>query len=409
MRFFYSLGIIIYGMGVRIAALWNPQARLLAKGWRHSFDNLSRLQGKEVAWFHAASLGEFEQARPVLEQFHRQHPTYAICLTFFSPSGYEVRKDYNLADVIAYLPLDTPRLARRWVKELNPQVTFFVKYEFWYNMLINLKESNIPTYIFSAIFRPSQYFFRPCIGRWFRNQLQCYSHIFVQNEESCRLLNRVGLSHVSIAGDTRFDRVHDIASQAPAHPEVEKFISNKPVLLAGSSWDSDEENLHYFLQHYTGDIKLILAPHMIDEAHLQRIEALFDHKTVRYTHLNNDAESTSQSVLIIDNIGMLSSLYRYATIAYIGGGFGKGIHNILEAVTFGKPVAFGPNYLKFKEAVDIIAEGGGYSYHQPQELAQQLTRWLTDPATYQQASRQCLQYLERNLGATNTILSTIHK
>ncbi len=408
MRVFYSVGIFLYGMAVRFTALWKSQAKLLAKGWRHSYDQLDKLSGKKVAWFHAASLGEFEQARPVLEGFRRLHSDYAICLTFFSPSGYEVRKQYDQADVVAYLPLDTPRGARRWVETLQPQVAFFVKYEFWYNHLINLKQRNIPTYIFSAIFRQQQYFFRPLIGRWFRKQLHCYKHLFVQDKASLSLLQRNGIQQASVAGDTRFDRVHDIALNAPTRPEIELFTGNAQVILAGSTWEPDEIHLQHSLHRHKGEVKLILAPHMIDESHLQQIEKLFCNDTLRYSALKETLTApNNKHVLIIDNIGMLSSLYRYATVAYIGGGFGKGIHNILEAITFGKPVLFGPNYHKFKEAVDIIAAGGGYSFDNDSKLSQQLEIWLKDDTAYRRAAQECNRYMQQNLGATQTILNKI--
>lgn len=423
MRAFYTIGIFLYGVAARIAALWSPQAKLLAQGWSHSFDGVSQLreeafrQNKKIAWFHAASLGEFEQARPVIESFHRLHTEYLVCLTFFSPSGYEVRHNYDQTDLVTYMPLDTPGKARRWVETLKPSVAFFVKYEFWYNLLGQLQKNHIPTYLFSAIFRPNQYFFRPVVGRWFRCQLQCYSHIFVQNQDSMQLLTqKARLAHVSVAGDTRFDRVHDIALQAPARPEIEAFVGDSPVLLAGSSWEPDEENIHHFLQRYQGALKIILAPHIIGENHLKAIEQLFGPHTLRYTCLKRLAkegneralrQAASYRTLVIDNMGMLSSLYRYATVAYIGGGFGKGIHNILEAITFGKPVIFGPNHTKFKEAMDIIACGGGKSYRTDDELTAYLTAWLTDSDIYQQAATQSAQYAHANLGATTIILTTV--
>lgn len=423
MRTIYSIGIFFYGIAVKLAAMWNPHARQLATGWRHSFDGvapltqLARRQGKKIAWFHSASLGEFEQARPVIETFRRQHADYLVCLTFFSPSGYKVRHNYDQADYVTYMPLDTPGNAHRWVGQLSPAVAFFVKYEFWYNLLGQLHRHNIPTYLFSAIFRPGQYFFRPLAGSWFRRQLQCYSHIFVQDKESQTLLNdKAGLTHVSVAGDTRFDRVNDIARQAPARPEIASFVGDAPVLLAGSSWEPDEQNICRFLKHYQGALKIILAPHMINESHLQAIEQLFGHDTIRYTQLirlaeqgNNEAlqQAYRCRTLIMDNMGMLSSLYRYATVAYIGGGFGKGIHNILEAIIFGKPVIFGPNYTKFKEARDIIALGGGKSYHTTDALTACLTTWLTDGHTYQLAAKRSKQYADANLGATAAILDAI--
>lgn len=404
MHLLYNIGIWLYGLGARVAAWRSPKAKLLVEGWQHSFDGLSRLDGKKVAWFHASSLGEFEQARPVLEQFRRQNPHYAVCLTFFSPSGYEIRKDYREADMVAYLPLDTPRNAARFVRAIHPQVAFFVKYDFWFNVLRQLRAMQVPTYLFSAIFRPGQYFFK-WYGGWYRRQLKCFSHLFVQNEESVALLRQVGIERVSLAGDTRFDRVCDIACKAPRREEIERFVQDKPVVMAGSSWLPDEERLCRFFRQYRGEVRMVLAPHEIDEGHLQRIEELFAGETVRYTRLSEHAAPSGKRVLIVDTMGMLSSLYRYATVAYIGGGFGKGIHNILEALAFGKPVAFGPNYKKFQEANDIVACGGGISYASDERLFCFLDQMLAQSDAYQAASRQCFDYIHNHLGATDAILS----
>ena len=365
----------------------------------------------------AASLGEFEQARPVLEEFRRRHPEYRVLLTFFSPSGYEVRKGYNQADAVRYLPMDTPRNARRLIGTVRPSVAFFVKYEFWYNYLGELHRQGVPTYLISAIFRPTQYFFKPW-GRWFRGQLgRCFTHLFVQNEESLHLLESHGIGHCTLAGDTRFDRVHQIAAAAEDDAVTERFLSGSEgsVMVAGSTWPPDEALLAQVRQAGRSRFpdRLILAPHVIDEAHLQQLESLFP-DSVRYSALvapqaGAQAVPEEKRVLVIDNIGLLSRLYRYADVAYVGGGFGVGIHNLLEAVTFGKPVLFGPNHGKFQEALDLLACGGGFSHGDATQLAAHLDRLLADPDAYRRASQACLDYMNAHLGSTETILRTIEK
>lgn len=408
MRLLYTIGIRFYTLGVRVASLWNPKARQMCQGWQRLFEKIpdQRIGEGKTAWFHASSLGEFEQARPVLEQFKREHPDYRICLTFFSPSGYEVRKNYAEADIICYLPMDTPRNAREFVRLINPTIAFFVKYDFWFNYLSELKKRQVSTYIFSAIFRPGQYFFR-WYGGWFRKQLNCYTHLFVQNDESLNLLRKYGINHCSLAGDTRFDRVADIAKTAKRFPEIEAFIDGKPVLMAGSSWVPDENYLKYCVERYKGDIKVVLAPHVISEDHLEIIEALFGKENcVRYTRMQGESHK-DKKVLIVDTIGMLSSLYQYARVAYIGGAFGHGLHNTLEALTFGKPVCFGPKYTKFQEAKDILEQGGGYTYTDPELLLQQLRLWFDNEEAYNKASQVCLDYVKANLGSTQKILGRL--
>ena len=404
MKIFYTLGIYLYTFGVRIASLFNLKARQMVKGWKAlkaiPFDN-----SRPTAWFHAASLGEFEQARPVLEQFKQQHPNYRIWVTFFSPSGYEIRKNYAQADIVTYLPMDTPCNARKMVRLINPSIVFFVKYEFWFNYLTTLRDRNIPTYIFSAIFRPTQYFFKG-YGKWFLKQLKtCFKHLFVQNEESLQLLNSHGITNCTIAGDTRFDRVHDIAQQVKSFPEIEQFLNNNQskVLIAGSSWEPDEEYLKEYLQHRGNDFKLILAPHVISESHIKWIENLFGSSNcIRYSALSNLKENAQ--ILIIDNIGMLSSLYQYGDVAYIGGGWGRGIHNILEAITFGKPVVFGPNHKKFQEACDMIANEGGFTYTRYIELEKVLDQLFDNTEQYEKSVQRCNTYMQQNLGSTGIIL-----
>jgi 3-deoxy-D-manno-octulosonic-acid transferase len=306
--------------------------------------------------------------------------------------------------------MDTRANARRFVNLLRPTVVFFVKYDFWFNYLEQLRQREIATVIFSAIFRPNQYFFKP-YGRWFLKSLgQCFTHIFVQNEESMQLLKSHGIDSVSIAGDTRFDRVHAIAQESCRFTEVEDFLGQHPgnkVLLAGSSWEPDETNIKKFYDHYGERLTLILAPHVTSESHINAIVNLFGKSNcTRYTQMTQRVAGSR--ILIVDTIGILSSLYRYADVAYIGGGFGRGIHNTLEAITFGKPVVFGPNYQKFKEAKDIIALGGGFSYCQYPQLQQILDRLLNDKEQYDKSAQVCTQYLDENLGSADKILSVVN-
>lgn len=416
MRILYSIAIGFYATAVRIAALFNSKAKLLATGWKEWYKHFqnpkNRIDNSKVAWFHASSLGEFEQARPVIEAFRDHYPNYKICLTFFSPSGYEIRKNYACADIVCYLPPDTRRNAKKLLSLMHPDIAFFVKYDFWFNYLNTLKRRNTPTYIFSAIFRPNQYFFR-WYGRWFAKQLHIYSHLFVQNDESAILLKSIGIDNVSIAGDTRYDRVTDIAKSAKPIPTIERFLGqskNEKVLVAGSTWEPDERNIKAFLDHYQQSLKVILAPHVIDDSHLSAIEKLFgSNNCIRFSSLSkleSDSFSNAQ-ILIIDNIGMLSAIYQYATLAYIGGGFGKGIHNILEATAYHIPVCFGPNYHKFKEARDMIAANAARSYNNADELTAILSEWLDNNEAYSNATLRCKQTMAIHGGSTNSIMSKI--
>lgn len=405
MRFLYTIGIGFYGLGVRIAALFGHRlARLLVAGWRKP---MPPMPSGRVAWFHASSLGEFEQARPVIEALRQRDADVQVVLTFFSPSGYEVRKDYAEADVVLYLPLDTPRNARRLIETMHPTVAFFVKYDHWFNMLHELHRQQIPTYLFSAIFRPGQYLFRPW-GRWFLGQIgRCYSHLFVQNEQSLQLLHQHGIAHCTLAGDTRYDRVQQLVQLAPRNAVLDTFVQgcDNGVVVAGSTWPPDERILHQWADTVLKGCKLVVAPHQIHEEHLQQIEVLFP-GSVRYsTCLRDNAEAQRARVLIIDNIGMLATLYRYARVAYIGGGFGVGIHNILEAVAYGKPVLFGPNYAKFQEAHDLIALGGAWSIADSAAGVQTMHILLCDNDRYEAAQQACLELMGRNVGSTNIILN----
>ncbi|MBO4599761.1 MAG: 3-deoxy-D-manno-octulosonic acid transferase [Bacteroidales bacterium] len=414
MRYLYSFGIRCYAFGVKVAALFNPKAKKMVAGWRRTFARLSVAPvGKgRTAWFHASSLGEFEQARPVLEEFRRRHPEYKVCVTFFSPSGFEVRKNYPNADFVCYLPMDTRANAIHFVNLLRPSVVFFAKYDFWFNYLEQLRRRDIPTFIFSSIFRPQQYFFK-WYGGWFLRHLRdCFTHIFVQNEESVKLLHGHGVMQVTTCGDTRFDRVRTIADEARRLPEIEEFVLRHEgwhVVVAGSSWEPDEELLAKYLHHREGRLLLVVAPHVIDESHLRWIEevAFEGERCTRYSQLA-DADPESH-ILIIDNIGMLSSIYRYAEAAYIGGGFGAGIHNVMEAAAYGKPVVFGPNYHKFREACDLVRLQGGFGIKGYGGLEEVMDRLLDDRGHYEQASQVCRQYLNDNLGATEQIMTEVDR
>lgn len=410
MRYFYTFGILCYGLGIRLASLFNEKAKLWVKGRNNIFkaietalaDNYSPL-----AWFHSSSLGEFEQCRPIIDSFKEQYSDYKIFVTFFSPSGYEIRKNYSKADYVFYLPLDTIGNAKRFIQIVNPQKAFFVKYDFWFNYLHVLSKKNVPTILFSSIFRPNQYFFK-WYGRWFCSQLRAFTHLFVQNKESEKLLKSNGIMSCSVAGDTRFDQVKRIAATVKQFPDVERFVGDSKVLLAGSTWEPDEYLLKTFIDDPCNkDIKMILAPHEIHASHIESIQKLFGTRCVKYSEMSTKQNLENCDVLIIDNIGMLSSLYQYAYVAYIGGGFGKGIHNILEALAFAKPVCFGPNYKKFQEAKDVIKLRAGVSISDEQELSVTLSQWFRLDNVYHKASEVCRQYVDDNTGTSDKIMNML--
>ena len=410
MTLLYNITMLIYQSFIWLASKFNnKKAELFLTGRKDVFALLEqkRLPGERYIWFHAASLGEFEQGRPLIESLKVSHPEYKIILTFFSPSGYEVRKNYSGADIICYLPLDLSWNAKRFLDIVQPDYAIFIKYEFWMNFLLELKKRAIKTYIVSAIFRESQLFFK-WYGGYYRNLLKSFNHLFVQNDESVRLLHSIGFDNVTKVGDTRFDRVADIASNAKELPIVQLFKSDKKVLVAGSSWPNDEEILlSYFNQNK--DIKLIIAPHEIHEEHLQSIISKLQRPYVRYTQATT--ENVSDAVcLIIDCFGLLSSVYRYGEVAYIGGGFGVGIHNILEAAVYGIPVIFGPNYKKFQEAVDLIELGGAFSISDYTGFSRLMSDLLVDNSSlYASSAAISNDYSQRNRGATIKVLDIILK
>lgn len=404
MSFLYNLSIRLYVFMIYLAAPFNPKAAKWIRGRKALFEKLEAELHPEdrLIWVHAASLGEFEQGRPIIESIRKTAPEYKILLSFFSPSGYEVRKNYEGADYVCYLPPDFPRNARRFVDIAEPEMVFFIKYEFWFNYIYYISQKEIPLYFVSAIFRKSQHFFS-FYGGWFRRQLRRVSWFFVQNEESLKLLSSVGVKHASISGDTRFDRVWEVAQQRRDFPPVSAFCGDKPVLLAGSTWPPDEEILLQFINRYPGSFRLIIAPHEIHHDRIDSLSKRMKVKTIKYSALSADQE-TDADVLFIDNIGILLHLYQYARVAYIGGGFGKCIHNILEAATFGTPVIFGPRYHKFAEARDLISLGGAFCVHDAEELKTKAYELLTDDISHGKASSTCSAYVEQKRGGTAIIL-----
>ncbi|MBR5831037.1 MAG: 3-deoxy-D-manno-octulosonic acid transferase [Bacteroidales bacterium] len=412
MRYLYTFGILCYGLAIRLASLFDKKAKLWVAGRRDIFQQIRNKladNNSPVAWFHASSLGEFEQCRPVIDAFKKQYPDYKIFVTFFSPSGYEVRKNYPNADYVFYLPLDTMFNARKFVDMVNPKMAFFVKYDFWFNYMAVLDKRNIPTILFSSIFRPSQYFFA-WYGKWFCRRLNAFDHLFVQNKESEKLLKEHGISQCTIAGDTRFDQVMAIAANVKQFPEVMRFVGQSKVLLAGSTWEPDERLLKSFADTYSSaDIKFVIAPHEIHASRIDFLMKLFGNTCVKYSDIANISDLRDYKVLIIDNIGMLSSLYQYAYVAYIGGGFGKGIHNILEALAFGKPVCFGPKYQKFQEAKDIVNLNGGWSVGNEKSLNKALTDLFDSDELYNKASDVCMHYVQDNKGTSDTIINMVTK
>lgn len=400
----YNIAIYFYLLGVMIASLFNKKVRKMWRGERAAFGVLKEKVDPEAkyVWFHAASLGEFEQGRPIMESLRSKHPEYKILLTFFSPSGYEVRKNYEGADIICYLPLDTPISAIRFLRLIRPVKAYFIKYEFWYNYLHILKHRHIPTYSVSSIFRPEQVFFK-WYARQYAKVLHCFTHFFVQNEQSRELLAKIGITDVTICGDTRFDRVLQIKEQSKHLPLVEKFKQDYKVFVAGSSWPPDEDIFIQFFNEHP-EWKLIIAPHVIGEDHLQKILSKLNRKTVRYTEATEETAAEAQC-MIIDCFGLLSSIYHYGEVAYVGGGFGVGIHNVLEAAVWNVPVFFGPNNKRFQEAQELLASGGGFEVNDYDSFATTMQRLMTDAEWLKDCGDKAGEYVKGKAGATEIVIS----
>jgi 3-deoxy-D-manno-octulosonic-acid transferase len=395
-----------------IAYLAYPFSRKVRNRLKGLSGNINRIRNKRrndtapLVWIHCASLGEFEQGKPLLEAFLKQRPEYKSLVTFFSPSGFIPSQNYSKTDIIAYIPWDTPFSAKRFLAAANPSVVFWIKYDYWKNHLIQIKKRNIPCYLVSATFRPDQYFFKPAL-KWL-NPVKYFTRLFVQTEQSKQLLATVGINNVTVTGDTRFDRVRKVASKNVSFPVVERFIqSSQKTLIAGSSWQKDEIIIAEALRQFP-DIKLILVPHEINPERIELSEQIFSFcRTLRYTQAGQ-TNPEEANVLIVDTIGILSSIYRYADAAYIGCGFDNGIHNTLEAAVYGIPVAFGPKYDKFEEAKELIAAGGATSINNADELRSLLTLWFNDDNhERERQGKICANYVERNSGITEKILAEI--
>ena len=402
----YNLAMHILELGIKLAALFSDKPAKMVKGHREVFDLLkSKIdRNAQYIWFHAASLGEFEQGRPLIERIRKEYPQYEILQTFFSPSGYEVRKNYDGADIVCYLPIDTPANAKKFIDLVNPCMVFFVKYEFWHNYLNTLYQKGIPTYSVSSIFRPNQIFFR-WYGKSYQQVLKTFAHLFVQNEESKQLLAGIGVKNTTVVGDTRFDRVLDICAAAKQLPLVQKFKGDALTFVAGSSWGPDEDIfIKYFNAH--PEMKLIIAPHVVNDGHLKEIESKLQRSSIRYTQATEENVGKADC-LIIDCYGLLSSIYRYGEISYIGGGFGVGIHNVLEAAVYGIPVIFGPNNKKFREAQHLLANKGGFEIHGYDDFEQLMNKFLTDEAYLKQSGKAAGDYVKGNAGAMELIMQRV--
>lgn len=406
-NFLYNLAIYLYDLVVHIVAPFSRKPRKMMKGhWVvYRLIRQQREKNADYIWFHAASLGEFEQGRPLIEKIREKYPNYKILLTFFSPSGYEVRKDYQGADIVCYLPFDKPRNVKKFLDVSRPCMAFFIKYEFWKNYLDELNKRRIPVYSVSSIFRKKQIFFK-WYGGTYRHVLRNFDHLFVQNEASKRFLSKISVNSVTVVGDTRFDRVLQIREAAKLLPVVEKFKGSATTLVAGSSWPGDEDLfIEYFNAH--PEMKLIIAPHVIDENHLVEIIDKLKRPYVRYSKAN-EQNVQKADCLIVDGFGLLSSIYRYGEIAYIGGGFEDGIHNTLEAAVYGMPVVFGPKYQKFLEAVQLIDAKGAFTVKSYEELSRLLDRLIEDPAYLKEIGDNAGSYVLGNSGATDRILQKIN-
>lgn len=404
----YDFGIAAYTAAIKAVAPWKPKARKWVEGRRGIFERLQATVGasdKPVVWIHASSLGEFEQGRPVIEAIHEQYPQYRVLLTFFSPSGYEIRKDFAAADWVFYLPADTPRNVRRFLDIVRPEMAIFVKYDYWLNYLSELRRRKIRSYIFSSLFRRNSIFFKP-YGGMFRRALETFETIFVQNEESKQLLSEIGFENVIVAGDTRFDRAAALPAQASRYPLIEHFKGEGRLFIVGSSWRPDEDLLVPFVNAHP-DVKFVIAPHEMEQPRIERLETECTGGVVRYSDCHTESDVEGARVLIIDVIGILNQLYQYADWVYIGGGFGVCIHNTQEPATYGVPIAFGPKYHKFKEACDMIKLGACASVTTTEELEEWFAPLKADEKRRAHFARIAADYITANKGATELIVRTI--
>lgn len=418
MKVLYNFFIFIATPILHVIALFNQKINLFVKGRKEAFAKVNNLKGKQVIWFHAASLGEFEQARPIIEAIKKEYKHFKILVTFFSPSGYEVRKNYNLADVVCYLPLDSKSNAKKFVETVNPKMAIFIKYEFWPNLLYELKRKEIPTILVSGILRKNQLFFKS-YGGFMRDSLQAFHHFFVQNQTSKELLSSINFKNVTVAGDTRFDRVAKILAQDNSLDFINQFKDHKYTVVAGSTWQDDEELLVNYINNYASeDEKFIIAPHNIKADAISELQKSINKKVVKYSDVISSLSSSLKinsveksknlaeyQVFIVDTIGLLTKIYAAANLAYVGGGLKTGLHNILEPATFGIPVVIGNNYNKFKEAVDLVKIGGCISIKNQEEFTANFINFKNDENFRKLTGAINKKYIADNLGATTLIMN----
>ena len=414
MQGFYNISINAYGMALKLASNFNEKAKLWVNGRKNWEDKIaSKISvDDKVLWVHCSSLGEFEQGRPVIETLKEKYPTHKIAVSFFSPSGYEIRKNYQGADVIFYLPLDTKANAQKLIEVLHPELLILVKYEYWFNLITALHQHNIPTIVVSSIFRESQNFFKKNGKNWFAKKLNLIDHFFVQNQKSKDLLDAIQITQNTIAGDTRFDRVKQIIHQNNQLEFMDQFKQNSKLIVVGSSWPKDEELfLQLINEKLNEDWKIVFAPHNLDKNEINSFLSKINQKTIKFSDLEKTTEDEliNAKVFILNTIGILSKVYSYADITYIGGGFGAGIHNTLEAVTYGKPVVFGPKYKKFQEAVDLIEVGGGFSISNREEFNQLFDRLMKDEKFRIESGKKAGDFVQNSPNATKIIFDYLQK
>ncbi len=397
----------MYVLGARLTAMWNKKAAKWVEGRKDLLERIESTIDKnaDIAWFHCASLGEFEQGRPVLEQFKKDYPNYKILLTFFSPSGYEIRKNYPHADYIFYLPADTQENAIRFVEAVNPKIALFVKYDFWFNFIQTLHDKNIPIVYVSAVFRPDQHFFKPK-GKWFLEKLKLVNLFFVQGKDSLRLLNKHGITQVEIVGDTRFDRVIEIASKPQKFPLIEQFKGERKLIIAGSTWAKDNLMMTLLIKKREDEFKYIIVPHEIDAVEIEKLIGKIELNCVLFSQLNEENVKNAD-VIIVDTIGQLAHLYQYADLAYVGGGFDKGIHNILEPAAFHIPILFGPNFQKFQEAGDLTNVGGAFAVYAFRNINHKINDLFFEESQLEAARGRVATYMQENTGATTKIMERL--
>jgi len=408
MLFLYNLVIYIASFFLKIIALFSPKIKLFTEGRKNVFAILEEKIKPEdkTIWFHSASLGEYEQGLPVIEKIKEKYPSHKIIVTFFSPSGYEVRKNNTVADVTIYLPLDTKRNAKKFLKLAHPELAFFIKYEFWLNYLSELEKSKTPTYLISGIFRDSQMFFK-WYGGFYRKALKAFTYFFVQNESSKQKIEAIGFHNVMVSGDTRFDRVNAILERDNTLDFIENFKNNQTTIIIGSSWPKDESLIAEYINGASENVKFIIAPHNIKEEQISNLRSQITKSVILFSEKEN-VDLSKYNVFIIDTIGLLTKIYSYGTIAYVGGGFGNpGIHNILEPATFGLPIVIGPNYSNFAEAVQLVALGGCLVISNQEELRENLDRLIKDNNFLNKKGQICRSFIQENKGATNSIMTVV--